>query len=143
MQKVVQQKNYFQHSSKHNCCHFSIFRLFPQGRNIPNIILRLFIKLFTSFGFCRFFSHNIIYHIFGLQYSLAPWERILVVLTNIINQKYQVQHSRNLYYHLQQIIHHIQLIRPHLLCLINFNINTVLPFKTRWTSHIQMISTHV
>ena len=66
-----------------------------------------------------------------------------VQVTNITDQRYQVQHSRNLYYHLQQIIHHIQLIRPQLLCLINFNIKTVLPFKTWWKYQIQMISAPV
>ena len=33
---------------------------------------------------------------------MVPWARILVVLTNIIIKKHPLQHSRNLYYHLQQ-----------------------------------------
>ena len=138
MYKGVNQKSYFQHSSKHIICHFRFFG-FSIGGDNPNIIFQLFIKNFTYFEFCRFFSHNIIYHIFGLQYSLALQGRKLVVLKNIINQKYPLQHSRNLCYHLQKIMHHIQIIRPQLLFLINYNIKTVLPFKTRWTSQIQMI----
>ena len=55
--------------------------------------------------------------------------------------KYQVQHSRNLYYHFQQIIHHIQLLRHEQLYHINLNIKTVLQYKTRRTSQIQIIST--
>ena len=42
---------------------------------------------------------------------MATWSRKLVVLSNIFNQKYLLQHSRTLYYRPQQIIHHIQLIR--------------------------------
>ena len=59
-------KNHFQHSSKHIICHFSIFWVFPYGRDNPNIIFWLFINIFTYFGFCQFFSHNIISHIFVL-----------------------------------------------------------------------------
>ena len=82
-------------------------------------------------------------HIFGLYYSLAPWARKLVVLTNIINKKYPLQHSRNLYYHLQHIINHIQLLQHKQLSHINLIIKTVLQFKTCRTSQIQMISTPV
>ena len=60
---------------------------------------------------------------------MAPWARLLAVLTNIINQKYPLQHSRNLYYHLQHIIHHIQLLRHEQLYHINLSIKTVLQFK--------------
>ena len=143
MQKGVNKKKDLQHSSKHISCHVSIFLVFPQGRDIPNTIFRLFIKNFTYFDLCQFFSHNLIYHIFVLQYSLAPWARLLVILTNIIDQKYPLQHSRNLYYHLQHIIHHIKLLRHEQLYHINLNIKIVLQFKTRWTSQIQMISTPV
>ena len=113
------------------------------GGGNPNIIFRLFIKFFTQFDFCQFFSHNLINHIFILQYSLVPWARKLVILSNIIVQKYPLQHSRNLYYHLQQIIHHIQLIRHEQLYHINLKIKTVIQFKTRRISQIQMISTPV
>ena len=122
---------------------FRFFDFFHMGGDNPNITFRLFVKMFTYFDFCRFFSHNNIYHIFGLQYSLAPWARILVVLTNIIDQKYPLQHSRNLYHHLQHIMHHIQLLRHEQLYDIKLNIKTVLQFKTRRTSQIQMISTTV
>ena len=143
MQKGVHQKNIF---NIHQNILFVIFRSFDcfhRGGDNPTIIFRLFIKIFTYFNFCQFFSYNIIYHIFGLQYSLEPWARKLVVLTNIIDQKYPLQHSRNLYYHLQQTIYHIQLIRPQPLCHINFNRATVLQFKTCLSSKRQMISTPV
>ena len=35
---------------------------------------------------------------------MAPWARILVIIKNIIDRKYPLQHSRNLYYHLHKII---------------------------------------
>ena len=136
-------KNYFNNYQNILSVIFRFFDFFQRGGDNPNIIFRLFTKLFTYFDFCRFFSHNIIYHIFVLQYLLASWARLLVILTTIFDQKYPLQHSRNLYYHLQHIIHHIQLLRHKQLYHINLNIKTVLKFKTRRTSQIQMVSTPV
>ena len=48
-----------------------------------------------------------------------------------IDDIYPLQQSINLYYHLQKIIHHIQLVCHKLLYHINLKIKTVLQLKTR------------
>ena len=58
--------------------------------------------LFLQILSCGSHTGHILVTILSLQWAIK-----LVFLTNIIDQKYPLQHSRNLYYRLQKIIHHV------------------------------------
>ena len=83
-----------------------------------------------------------------LSYWTYPYNPIIATMGKEIGRSYKYYRSKisnptlkNLYYHLQQIIHRIQLVCHKLLYHLNLKIKTVLKFKTRQTSQIQMIFT--
>ena len=63
--------------------------------------------------------------------------------SNINNRNYPLKHSRNLFYHLQLLIHHMQVIRQEHLFHLNLIIKTLPKINTITTPQIQMTSTHV
>ena len=69
--------------------------------------------------------------------------RKLVVFSKVMDRKYSLQHSRNLFYHLQLLIHNLQVIQHKHPSRPNLIIKTLLQIKTRTTPQIQMTSTHV
>ena len=72
-------------------------------------------------------------------------ETIQRAVNDNLNMKidYCPQHSRNLFYHLQLIIYHLQVIWHKHSSSLNLIINTLLQIKTRTTPQIQMTTTHV
>ena len=63
--------------------------------------------------------------------------------SNIIDRKNPIQQSRNLFYHIQLLIDHLQVIRHEHPSHIRFIIKTLLQIKTRTRPQIQMTSNHV
>ena len=60
-----------------------------------------------------------------------------------MRSKYWLQHLGNLFYYLQLLIHHLQVIRNEQPSRLNLIIETLLKIKTRTTFQIQMTSTHM
>ena len=78
-----------------------------------------------------FYSNN-------LNHGQGSWSFL-----NITDRNYQLQHSRNLFYNLHMLIHHMQVIWHEHPYRLNFIIKTLLQIKTRTTPQIQMASNHV
>ena len=53
----------------------------------------------------------------------------MVVLSNIIDRNYPLQHSKNMFYHLQLIIHHVQVIWHECPSRLNLILNTLIQIK--------------
>ena len=125
---------------KINCLTFFEFSIFLIGGS--NQIFLIIHQFFSHISICWAFSVILIYHIFVfstiLHQGQGNWP-----FSKTINQIYPLQHWRNLFYHLQLLIHHLQVIRHrHIYCL-DLIINTLLPIRIRSTPQIQMTSTHV
>ena len=56
--------------------------------------------------------------------------KVIGRFSNILDQKYPHQHSRNLFYLLQLLTHHLKVIRQENLFHINLIIKTLLQLKT-------------
>ena len=69
--------------------------------------------------------------------------RKFVVFSKIINWSYPHKHSRNLFYHIQMVMHNLQVIQHEHPSHINLIINTLLQIKIITTPQIQMTSTHL
>ena len=121
---------------------FDLLIFFIGGLTKQNI-LNIHQNRFSNFSIYWAFSFIIIYHIFSFYYYFAPWARKLFVFTNIIDQNYPIQHSRNLFYNIQLLIHHLQLIPHEHLSRLDLIVNTLIPMRTRTTSQIQMTSSPV
>ena len=69
---------------------------------------------------------------------MVPWVSKLVVLSNMINRKYPLQHSRKLFCHIQLLIHNMQLIwhkhpsRLNLIIKTSLQIKKEQQLKYRW-----------
>ena len=63
--------------------------------------------------------------------------------TKIIDRNYPPQQSINLFYPIQLIIHHLQVVPHENIFRLDLIINTLLSIKTIKTSQIQMTYTHV
>ena len=136
---MVLPKELFWISIKIDFSHFSMFLFFVVGSHKKKSS-----KLKSShFSICSSFSFILIYHIFDFYYYFPSWARTLVVYTKIIDQKYLIQHSRNLVYHHHPLIHHLQVITHWRLSRIDLIINTLLSIRTRTSYQIQMTSIHV
>ena len=112
---------------KINCLTFLDFLIvFIGGSNQK--IFRSFINFFSHFSICWAFSL-----IFLLLFCTMGKE--IGCFSKIIDQNYPFQHWRNLFYHIQILIHHLKVIRhEHLSCLelIIKILPPILFFKYRW-----------
>ena len=128
----------FKESSKLIDWPFLIFQVFIRGYKQMFFLSKKNL-IFRSVEF----SHLSSFLIFSAYSSLAPWAKKLVVISNLIDQKYPLQHSGNLFCHPQLLIHHMQAIWHKNPYHINLIIKTELKMKIRTTTQIHMTSTHV
>ena len=128
---------------KINLSYFSIGWSFHRLISQKNLFWTWIKIVFSHFLICWYFSFIFIYHIFKFYYYFVPWARKLTVFTNIINQKYLLQHSRKLFNNIQLLVHYLQVIPYKHLSRLDLTINTLLPIRTIKTSRIQMTSSTV
>ena len=99
-----------------------------------------FIHFFLMFRFVDI-SHSFSIIIFWIfWYYFVPWSRKLVKFTKIFDQNHPLQNWRNLFYHLQLLIHHLQVVRQEHLSRLHLIISIQIRIKTRTTSQIQMMN---
>ena len=99
-----------QHSSKLNDLPFSVFRVFYGGGGVTkNNILIIHQNNLIYFDLLSFhnYPHFSYFHFIVI---IGTMGKQIGRFSNITDQKYPLQHSRNLFYHLQLIIHYMQVI---------------------------------
>ena len=98
-------------------------------KNILNIHQNWYFHIF------RFVHLFIYYHLSHFWFLLlfSTTEKDISRLYKKHDQKYPLQHSRNLVYHNQPLIHHLQVIPHEHLSRLNMIINTLLPIRKRTT----------
>ena len=109
-----------------------IFRFcYFHGGLIKNKFSYLSKSIFSCFSICWYLSFIIIYHIFDFYYYFPPWARTLVVYAKIINWNYLLQQSRNPFYHLRLLIHHLLVISQEHISFLDLILNTSLSIISR------------